>query len=245
VITNIAFGTFDVVLWCHEIVCPDRGRPSPCSAVLNAARQPGLVFCILLTPFVLNDFVFAALRGRYGLYLADYGFRVAILCAICFWPAARELAFQHLRPRGALLLALLVAIALPLTEIPGAVVSDFVDGISGIGGVFRYPPIRDPLYYWFDLSAGLFLVALSEELVFRKLARQWLEALSFGPVASVLISAVVFGLVHWGGGAGQIAYAAMVGVAYMTAYLVFNRLWLLVLAHWLQNFLVFGPFDPF
>ncbi len=126
-----------------------------------------------------------------------------------------------------------------------AVVSDFVDGISGIGEVFRYPPIRDPLYYWFDLSAGLFLVALSEELVFRKLARQWLEALSFGPVASVLISAVVFGLVHWGGGAGQIAYAAMVGVAYMTAYLVFNRLWLLVLAHWLQNFLVFGPFDPF
>lgn len=213
--------------------------------MLSLNRQPGLVFCVLLVPFLVNDFVFAARQGSYDIYLADYGFRIVVIGAILAWPAARELAVEHRRRRGWAILALLSAFLLPLTEIPGEGLDTLVDELTGLLGVFRYPRIHDPLLYWIDLTAGLLLVAVSEELVFRKFARQWLEDLRFGPVAMILISSAVFGLVHWGGGAGHVAYTAMVGAAYMTVYLMFNRLWPLVVAHWLQNFLVFGPFDPF
>jgi membrane protease YdiL (CAAX protease family) len=209
---------------------------------MSTATRSGIFFSLLALPFMLNDFAFAALRGSYNIYLLDYAVRIAVITAVCTWPAARVLANERRCPKHAFLSALLAAVLLPLTQLPGEPLDAYIDGLTGLAGWFRFPPISDPVAYWFDLSAGLLLVALSEELVFRKLARKWLEDLGVGALGTVVLSALIFGMVHWGGGAGQVIVAGLIGAAYMLVYQRFNRLWPLVIAHWIQNFIAFGPF---
>lgn len=205
----------------------------------------GIVFLVLAAPFFLNDFVFWALHGGQEIYLADYLTRILVLLAILVWPQARSVI--EARPRPATMTTwLAVPIVLGLIVF-GEPVAEWIDnGIdrwAGIGELFRFGRIADPVLYWLDLTLGLFLVALSEELVFRKAARRFCHDRGWGPVVTVLASALLFGLIHRGGGAGQVVAAAVTGVVYMAFYLRMNRLWPLVLAHWGHNFLAYGPFE--
>ena len=53
----------------------------------------------------------------------------------------------------------------------------------------------------------------------------------------------VFALMHWGSGPGRLIYTFVSGALYMVVYLHLDLLWPLVAAHWIQNFLAFGPWD--
>ena len=95
--------------------------------------------------------------------------------------------------------------------------------------------------YWLDLTLGLFLVALSEELVFRKLALSWLLKTRRPISQIVVISACFFSLMHWGSGPGRVLVTFVIGSIYMMTYLKLRKLWPLVLAHWIEDFIGFGP----
>lgn len=201
-------------------------------------------FLILATPFFLNDVAFIILNGTYGVYLADYGTRAAVV-ALCFlWPTSRAIATQRLCAHWGTGLAVLCAVVLPvfgrltyhLLEVP------FVN-LTGVGGLFAFPFISDPRFYWFDLTVGLLAVALSEELVFRKLAMRWLEQAGRTQTQILVISALLFSLIHWGSGLGRLLSTFVFGLIYMAAYLRLRRLWPLVLAHWFVDFAAFGPID--
>jgi membrane protease YdiL (CAAX protease family) len=209
-----------------------------------AARQYCIAFLVLAAPSFLNDLAYIATNGTYGVYLVDYGSRFLVL-GLCFlWPVSRAIAMERLEPGLGTELALLCAAAIPvlgrlshyLLERP------FVE-LTGFGGLFSFPAIGDPALYWLDLSVGLFAVALSEELIFRKFALRWLEAAGRTPLQIIVISAVVFALIHWGSGPGRLLYAFVAGIFYMTAYYHLRRLWPTVLAHWIENFLSFGPLN--
>ena len=202
-------------------------------------------FLILAAPFFLNDIGFIVLDGGYGVYLVDYGTRSLVLVSCILWPTSRALAAERLsKQQWGTALAVLCAAAIPvlgrlsyhLVEVP------FVD-FTDLRGLFTFPPISDPALYWFDLTAGLLLVALSEELVFRKLALRWLEEAGRTPTQIVVISALFFSLMHWGSGPGRLLHTFIVGVVYMAVYLRLRQLWPLVLGHWIQNFAAFGPLD--
>ena len=201
-------------------------------------------FLILAVPFYLNDIAFIVLNGTYGVYLVDYGTRALVL-ALCFlWPTSRAIATERLFPQWGTALAVLCAAVLPvlgrlthhLLEVP------FVN-LTGIGGLFEFHFLSDPTLYWLDLTVGLFAVALSEELVFRKLAMRWLEEAGRTPIQILVISALLFSLMHWGSGPGRLLYTFVGGLIYMAAYLRLRRLWPLVLAHWIEDFMAFGPLD--
>ncbi len=207
-----------------------------------AARQYCIAFLVLAAPSFLNDFAYMATNGTYGVYLVDYGSRILVL-GLCFlWPLSRAIAMERLEPGWGTGLALLCVAVIPalgrlsnyLLERP------FVD-LTGIGGLFSFPAIGDPALYWLDLSVGLFAVALSEELIFRKFALRWLESVGRTPLQIVVISAFVFALIHWGSGPGRVLYTFVAGMFYMTAYFHLRRLWPMVFAHWIENFLTFGP----
>ena len=206
--------------------------------------SPALAFLVLAAAFYLNDFAFIVFNGTYGVYLTDYATRAVVL-AVCFtWPVTRAIATRQMSPQSGAIVALACAIALPvagrlvfhLTEAP------FVR-LTGLNGLFVFHQLADPVVYWVDLTAGLFLVALSEELVFRKFARHWLEEAGRTPLQIVLISALLFSLMHWGSGPGRLLYTFAAGAIYMTVYLRIGRLWPLVIAHWIEDFAALGPFD--
>jgi len=106
--------------------------------------------------------------------------------------------------------------------------------------LFRYRRIEDPTLYWLDLSVGLLLVAASEELVCRRLAFGWLSSAGKNGFQIVAISAVLFAFAHWARGLGNIILALLVGLLYMALYLQLKRIWPLVVAHWLDDFIAFS-----
>ena len=208
------------------------------------SRGPAATFLILAAPFYLNDFAFIVLNGTYGVYLVDYGIRALVL-AVCFlWPISRAIATERLTSQWGMALAVLCVGVLPvsgriayhLLEVP------FVN-LTGLGGLFEFQFLSDPTLHWLDLTVGLFAVALSEELVFRKFAMRWLEQAGRTPIQILVIAALFFSLTHWGSGPGRMIYTFVSGLIYMAAYLRLRRLWPMVLAHWIENFMAFGPLD--
>jgi len=134
-------------------------------------RASAVAFLVLAAPFYLNDFGFIAADGGYGVYLVDYATRALVLALMVLWPLSRALALQRPSQGPALWWVALVSVAVLLAvsrlcyhgiEVP-------FSAATGLGGMFRFPAIDDPTLMWLDLTLGLFAVALSEELVFRKL----------------------------------------------------------------------------
>jgi membrane protease YdiL (CAAX protease family) len=199
-------------------------------------------FAILAALFCLNDFALIALNGGYGVYLADCGTRVLALSLILLWPVTRAVATERLRAQSGFGLALLCAASLPLLGRPAArILEPSVIWLTGIRGWFDFHALADPGLYWLDLTFGLFAVAVSEELIFRKLAMKLLERSGQTPAQIIVTSALVFALVHWGSGPGRMLYVFVIGMVYMAVYVHLKRLWPLVFAHWAENFLAFGP----
>lgn len=204
---------------------------------------PVALYGAFALPFFLNDLLFAALDGGYGVYLADYATRLAVLIALLAWPAAR--AAVRAEPdavlaiwRGAALVVLLVLAG----RLLWLVVGDEVEALDEATALFEFGAIDDPVLNWIDLTFGLLLVAVTEELVFRRLALRALEQFGAGALATVVLSALVFALMHWGGGVGQVLYAFVIGALYMAFYRRVRVIWPFMAAHWIENFVAFGPF---
>lgn len=207
-------------------------------------KNPATVYLLLAVPFYLNDIAFIVLNSTYTLYLVDYGTRFLVLTLCFLWPTSRAIATEKLSQQWGFALAVLCTAVLPISgrlayrllEIP------FVN-LTGIGGLFQFHFLSDPTLYWLDLTIGLFAVALSEELVFRKFALRWLEEAGRTPIQIVVLSALLFSLIHWGSGPGRLLYTFAGGLIYMAVYLRLRRLWPLVLAHWIEDFMAYGPLD--
>lgn len=92
----------------------------------------------------------------------------------------------------------------------------------------------------FDLTVGLILVAITEELVFRKYLRRTLEFLRCSQTSVIWVSSILFGLIHWEAGSASVINAAFFGMLAMLAYYRTNQLWPCILAHYIVNFVVFA-----
>jgi uncharacterized protein len=99
-------------------------------------------------------------------------------------------------------------------------------------GYVRLAPAAPAALAWFAL-ANLF-GTIAEEWFFRLWVQQPLQR--FGVAPSVLLTALVFGLVHFGGGPLFIALAALAGLAYAGVYQASsNSVWATVALHLALN----------
>lgn len=89
----------------------------------------------------------------------------------------------------------------------------------------------------FDLSAGLFLVALSEELIFRYLAQ---KAFTTSAAKQYMVATVLFGLIHAPQGPLLVIATALSGALYLWLYRRAGTLAAPVLAHFLVDFAIFS-----
>ena len=88
---------------------------------------------------------------------------------------------------------------------------------------------------WADLTFGLALVAIHEEIFFRRVARFAMRPLGDGGWM-VLSSSVLFGLFHWWTGLPNMLLAAIAGAFLMLLYLRAGALWPAIVAHYIIDF---------
>jgi membrane protease YdiL (CAAX protease family) len=82
-------------------------------------------------------------------------------------------------------------------------------------------------------------VGFSEELVLRSYLIPRLERLLHSTWASVLVSAAVFGLLHWKSGILNVCHAFLAGIVYGIAFVWTRRLWPVAIAHAMYDFSAF------
>ena len=116
----------------------------------------------------------------------------------------------------------------------GYVLFNFLSGYRPLGSI---PIIENPLWKWFDVTVGLLLVGICEELVFRGYLSAFISRYTQRAPVIILVSALAFGFIHWSEGFNQVAVAFTIGAVFMMLYLRFGSLPALMLAHFTINFI--------
>ncbi len=91
-----------------------------------------------------------------------------------------------------------------------------------------------------DLTFGLLLVALSEELVFRRLLISVFQ--SHRALHVIALSAFIFALIHLTSGISDVINAFVIGILLGIAFWKTRRISICVVAHYLVDLKVFGGF---
>lgn len=104
----------------------------------------------------------------------------------------------------------------------------------------KMPEIISPVWRWVDLTLGLAMVGVVEELVFRGYLRLFLFRYTRRNWLVILVSAMAFGFIHWGGGVQKVVSASAIGAVFMALYLRTRSLPAIMAAHYLVNFVAFS-----
>ena len=215
------------------------------TAGFDGVNISGAWFAFLVACFFLNDFVFIMWSGTSTLYLADYVIRIIIIGLCLGLPLSRQVALNSISDQKLPLILIIILIPL-LTGIECAshiIIEPAIIDAVGYTGLFYFGRIDSSALYASDMMIGLALVAVSEELVFRKFALNWMRSRGMSALAILLLSAALFALMHWGSGLNRIAATFVFGVIAMAFYLRHTRLLPLITAHYLANFIAFADFD--
>lgn len=206
-------------------------------------------FALLAAPFYLNDFA--------SIYIDDWRIWLAIdYLAVKAWPLAllawllgrgalQPADLGLLQARGRIILFIVITICAglfgTLLDQNGYILLEGVPGYRSLGGM---PPIESPFWNWFDLTVGLLLVGVVEELVFRGATAHLAREFHLGAPLLVIVSSILFGLIHWSAGLHAIAVTALIGAIFMLFFLRFRFLPPLMAAHLLVNFIDFAGVIP-
>jgi membrane protease YdiL (CAAX protease family) len=123
-----------------------------------------------------------------------------------------------------------------------SIFTDILKSIFSERYIYQVAHTHDPPFHaqgWSGLVLLLVLaivVGFSEELVVRGYLIPRLERLLQSTWASVLTSAAVFGLLHWGSGVLSMCNAFLGGIVYGIAFVWTRRLWPVAIAHSMYDF---------
>ncbi len=209
----------------------------------------GLILCtlLLLLPFYANDLADIYLKDWRAWLAIDYVAVKLFPLLILAWLvrsgriAPASLGLEKIRPLS--FAAVFYAAVLSGTFIDQNAIL-LVGRLPGYTRLGEMPSITNSFFARLDLTFGLMMVALCEELVFRGYLLALLHRFTHSPVIIVGLSAAAFGLIHWSGGMHRVASTALVGAIFMMLYIRCRSLHPLILAHFLVNFLDFSGLFP-
>lgn len=189
------------------------------------------LYAVAMLGFACNDIIYWILAGTNGLYFADYAFRLTIL--LFLWAGRHSLPPLPKKRGSDGLVGLLFFVLVVFSMLCEPVSVKLGSGWE----LFRWHPIGNMYLWFFDLTVGLMLVAVVEELVSRRLAFAVLP----GPMwVRWIVSSLLFGLMHWSMGYGHMVETVLIGLAFGAAYWWTGSLKLVIMAHYAVNFLIFG-----
>lgn len=206
-----------------------------------------LVLLLLVSPFYLNDFASIYIDDWRVWLTIDYlGVKLLPLVLVLWLVRSGRVSFRDLglvRQGPVVMVAVFLLLTLVATIIDqnGYRLLEGVSGYAALGGM---PPITSRAWDWFDLTLGLLLVGIVEELVFRGVMLHFLRRYTRNTLAIVVISAVVFGLIHWSLGLSAVLVTTAIGAVFMLAYIRTGSLLPIMLAHFAVNFIDFSGVVP-
>jgi len=157
--------------------------------------------------------------------LCDYAGRLAQLGFLAAIPAARRVAYQPQRLRIRWWETLLWTLGLVIFFCTVCQwITHAVDGWFPNTRLGPYP-ILEGGWYYFDLTAGLALVAVQEEIVFRRCAGAVFAARWGQGAVTVLLSSLLFVAYHWTTGLGSMTAVFFFGVYAMLFLRRTGALW--------------------
>jgi uncharacterized protein len=208
-----------------------------------ADRTRALAWAVLLVPFFLNDLANIWVADYAAWTALDYLSRGLPLAGAAWLLRSGRLgrADLGLAPAPApVLLAHALAqclFAALMIRFGDAAIAWLLPKMA-LGG---YPePARGSALFYFDLYLGLFIVAVSEEVVFRGLALTVLRPLFQGrALPAFAASALLFALAHWSGGPRQMLSALVFGLAFAATPWRTGSILPVVAAHYLADLMDF------
>jgi membrane protease YdiL (CAAX protease family) len=201
---------------------------------------PPVCLAVALIPMVVSQILRLHQSDPAAWIFWDYAGRLGGMAALAAIPSARVVAFR-LEPLRVTLWEAAVWIA-------GLVLADHY-----LGGWIRrtvnaalpgtvlgvYPEAQGWLHIA-DGVVGLALVAISEEVVFRRYARHAFQNLLGDGVAMLAVTSILFAVYHWWTGIGNICEALFMGVLLMLFYRRAGALWPAIVAHYLVDMVDFA-----
>ena len=209
-----------------------------------AKSAPGLPapiwFVAALIPMVTSQILRLQQSDPATWIFWDYAGRLGGLTVLSAIPSARIVAFQWERLRIALWEAIAWIIGIVLFDhyLCGWVRRTINTALPAtvLGG---FPETHGWLHF-VDGVFGFALVAFSEEIVFRRCARDLFRVYLNDGYVLVAVTAILFGAYHWWTGIGNILDAVLMGVLLMLFYRRSGALWPAVLAHYFADVVDFA-----
>ena len=191
---------------------PIKTEPNPKSDVALVA--------LVMAPFFLNDFIFLNIETAPQWLAADYGSKLlALVILLAVLPLRRAAAgtLKLKRPlfEAIVLAAVCTGLIIFIDHFFRSVIDIEIDSLV----LFHYPAVESKILYWIDVTFGLAVTAISEEFVFRGVFAVLMARYLPGTPLMVVVSAVVFALIHWSHGVTSMVVAGLAGVALMALYL--------------------------
>jgi CAAX protease family protein len=206
-----------------------------------------LAFILLVSPFYLNDFANIYVQNWALWLFIDYAGVKLFPLGVAFWLIYSQrmdrAQFGLTMPdvRSFLTVFLVVTLAGTLIDQNFYPLLAQFPGYKALGGM---PAIGNPFWDWVDLTFGLFMVGVCEELVFRGFLHTFICRYTKNSYAIVGISSVAFGLIHWSLGLDAVIVSAIIGAVFMIVYLKTRSLLAIVSAHFAINFIDFAGVIP-
>jgi membrane protease YdiL (CAAX protease family) len=206
-----------------------------------------LALILLVSPFYLNDFASIFIKDwRLWLFIDYFGVKLFPF-VVALWlirskkmrPAEFGLTTQSVPSFFAVFLV--VALVGTVIDQNGYQLIAKLPGYAALGGM---PAITSPVWDWVDLTLGLLLVGIFEELVFRGFLHTFISRYTENAFAIVVISSVAFGLAHWSQGLHAVLITSIIGAVFMMAYLKTRSLPAIILAHFAINFIDYAGVIP-
>ena len=202
------------------------------------------LFLLVVAPYYLNDFVFIATKTASQWLAADYASKfLGLMIVIAILPLRDcvKKSFGPLKEHYDPLPMTVIRIGVPvfLCFLLMIAVEYFVGfplwEAFPDTALFRKPTIENPFLYWFDLTFGLALTAISEEFVFRSIAKSVIEKFTNLPSLILIVSALIFTLIHWSHGVPSVGANFFNGIVLMALYLHTRSIAPPIIVHYLIN----------
>lgn len=202
----------------------------------------GWIAFALVLPFFLNDFFFAVAVEAEAWLFVDYATKALVLYAALWLVFVKRLnqAELGLNPlsRSPFLrwTAVLTLLGVAIDQLVPLALGPWFPSWR----FFSFPELYDDRILYLDLSFGLALTAVAEEVIFRGLLVFMLLARYQNAAVAVVVSSLLFGLMHWGLGPALVINAFLWGILPALSVIKTRSIYPAVVAHYVTNFVDFS-----
>lgn len=206
------------------------------------------ILVLMIAPFYLNDLLFRVFQADYPKFISVMYITEFFAIGVCMIGIIKN----HLRNTD---------LGFNTMSLKPLILWSIVLSLLGVSidrtiGTVLYPPMKQWMFFhfpsypneywrWFDLTFGIFLTALSEEVVFRGALLTTLRQ-RFSKLGAGFISITIFAGIHWGSGLNSMINAFVWAILPTFFVLRYRSIYPVLIAHFVTDFVAFYslPFTP-